>query len=525
MSFFRNLFNRFNRQTPDPVADPISASLPTRIHVPVPRPSTAFPLPGAPLTTANAFNAADCVTFPLKAVTDLLSPELKAVLRKQPSEHVQIQIPRALLKPQLAMGAVRITYAQLCAATPEVFLHPDAAPADSTVALPLDIIVRQMSPSRRDDQRPPAIPTNIPSIFGKAGGAAPEAPSPRSGAEAWYTPRRPTLEIPAEPQPAAPPAVIANGRNPSPTPPASPLRIVPAHSTAPISAPISLPTPPPVVTPEPVPFPPITPAVPPVPAAVPNMPAAPTDSLAIPLASIASALPPSVAESLNPSASFQIPLADLDSRMRAGKLVFKLAQLREFSTIPLAHSLPADTEIELPLPAVVPLYLAARKAPAPRKQLEIDSRIPDVFSKSPTPPSQPPSAEPEPIPTQAVTEPEPAAPLPTTPAQIIQRIRGLDGISGAFIATADGFLVAGDAPDAVDSVLAAFAPALFSQLLKLSVSAHLGAPESIDIRLASSQLHLRKASTLYLGVLTPPGHQLPVDQITEITLALQTQAP
>ena len=32
--------------------------------------------------------------FPLKAITDLFPPELKAALRKQPSEHVHIHIPR-----------------------------------------------------------------------------------------------------------------------------------------------------------------------------------------------------------------------------------------------------------------------------------------------------------------------------------------------------------------------------------------------------------------------------------------------
>ncbi len=55
-------------------------------------------------------------------------------------------IPRAMILPKLAAGAVRITFAQLRAATPEIFFHADGDRADAKVLLPLDSVLRQMKP-------------------------------------------------------------------------------------------------------------------------------------------------------------------------------------------------------------------------------------------------------------------------------------------------------------------------------------------------------------------------------------------
>ena len=53
-----------------------------------------------------------------------------------PVEALSGEGPRAVLdrvsiEPQLAGGAVRITFAQIRAATPEIFFHADRAPADA----------------------------------------------------------------------------------------------------------------------------------------------------------------------------------------------------------------------------------------------------------------------------------------------------------------------------------------------------------------------------------------------------------
>jgi predicted regulator of Ras-like GTPase activity (Roadblock/LC7/MglB family) len=110
------------------------------------------------------------------------------------------------------------------------------------------------------------------------------------------------------------------------------------------------------------------------------------------------------------------------------------------------------------------------------------------------------------------------------PGRIIQRIRALAGVAGAFLATADGFLIAGDAPEANASVLAAFAPTVFTQVGKYSGMARLGAPEAVDLHLGSATIHIRKAGKLFLGVLMPHGRPLPLFEIEQISTTLQPHA-
>ncbi len=650
MSFFRKLFGWLpgagKTAGAAPAPPPANSTPPGKTaHAtqPAPQARAASPEPAPAAMAAPE----DCIPVPLKAITDLLPPELKPALRKQPSEHVEVNIPRAVIQPQLAGGAVRITFAQLRAATPDIFFHPDTVPADAKLLLPLDAILRRMMPSRRDDQRQPAIPVSIPSIFAKAGGAGPAprpgSPAARASAEPWYSQRRPTYAQPqadsngapaapangekvADPKPALgahspsspsngeiPKELIPNGANgngkvhgrtpelPPPTPRPSP----------PILPPAPLP-PPPAATPSvaaaPVSVPPSPTRIPVPPAAV--APAAPSDSVSIPLATVLPALPRELRDALSgadPAAvAFIIPLVEFETRMRTGKLRFKWSQLKAWSRAEPLPSLAEDADIDLPLATVVPLFLAARQRPEPRKKVEVDSRIPDVFGKSNTPAPAPPpapaavapasAATPAPSPTPAPAQaPAPAsAPVPTpaaipapplaapplrleqtppaappqppvsqpsvvgngsqeigapagdaapaqgiqsngsnghqdtgamgAPAQMVRRIRALDGVSGAFLATTDGFLIAGDVPDANDNVLAALAPTVFTQMSKYAGMARLGPPEAVELHLGAATIHIRKAGKLYLGVLMPHGRPVPLSDLEHISTALQPHA-
>ena len=517
-------------------------------------------------------NEADCVSLPLKAITDLFPPELQAVLRKHPSEHVQVGIPRSLIEPQLTTGAVRITFSQLRARTPEIFFHPSSAAADAKISLPLDAILKAMKPARRDDQRLPSVPVNIPSIFTKAGASQQRAAG--SAADPWYSPRRPTYDGPGSEIPTPPPAKAGN-----PAPEPENLHLAPEPATPPI-----LPAPPAIAAPAPKPADPVAEVpAPSVPAASPAAPSASatavapgSDSVSIPLPAILAGLPSEVRESLNGSDparfSFLIPYAEFEAQMRSGKLCFKWKQLQAWCQ-PVPFGPMPDMDIELPLAPLVPLFLAARKPADKRKKIEIDSRIPDVFGKAqaPAPAATPapapiaesapapepapapvaapaPETEPTPIPFTAaapapvpfptlsphslrlektpsapIAEPQPAA-AASAPAQILHRIRSLDGVTGAFLATADGLLIAADLPDGNENILAAFAPTVFSQLAKYSELAHLGLPDAIDLHLAAASIHVRKAGRNFLGVLTPRGRTLPLPELNLIYATLQPHA-
>jgi predicted regulator of Ras-like GTPase activity (Roadblock/LC7/MglB family) len=105
-----------------------------------------------------------------------------------------------------------------------------------------------------------------------------------------------------------------------------------------------------------------------------------------------------------------------------------------------------------------------------------------------------------------------------------QRIRALDGVTGAFLATSDGLLIAGEVPDSNDNVLAAFAPTVFTQISKYSGMARLGVPEAVELHLSGAVIHVRKTGKLYLGVLMPHGRPVPLSDLDRISAALQSNA-
>jgi len=546
VTFLRNLFRRRAHEA-DASATGVLAPPPA---------APLQPAAGQADTTAararEAKRPEDGVCIPLKSITDLFPEELKGALRKQPSEHVQVYIPKELIVPHLAAGAVRITFAELRAVTPEVFFHAEGAAADAKVLLPLATILRQVAPPRRAEQKQPAVPANIPSIFTKTGQASPVR---AAAAEGWYTPRRPTYEE-AEPEAkakgikkAVPAKANGNGKEAAATP-------VPA-ATAESERKLRMPEQekaPAVVAPEPVmsaavapeqavaaPEPPV--AAPEKRASVADVPTGMPDCLEVPLAATREGLPAEIREALNGSvpetAVFRIPMGEFETRMRTGRLIFKWNRLREWCDAELAAGV-EGLDVELPLATVVPIFLAARKAPVGRKQVEVDARIPDVFGK--TEPVAAEIAAPAPVAAQAepmiapqavAAEPEACEAMAparneaaaSTPAQVVEELRKLEGVSGAFIATADGLLVVGDVRASNENVLAAFAPTVFAQLTKYADMAKLGLPEAIDIHLGGgTSVHICKTGKLYLGVLTPRDTPLPRSELARFSASLQPRA-
>lgn len=545
----------------------------------------------APVETAAvpgpAVPAEDCIAVPLKGITDLFPPELKGAIRKQPSEHVEVAIPRAIILPQLAKGAVRITFGQLRAMTPEIFFHADGAAADAKILLPLDVLVRRMNPSRREDQRQPSIPVNIPSIFGKAGGgqARPGGAAAHGSADPWYSQRRPTFEPLPEGDANEAPATAATGKKNAVKEPerargtAKPAAVAGVAGVAPVpaaarvaAAPVATRIPIPPVVAAPIPAAAAAPAATRIPIPLPAA-AARADCVSIPLALILPALPEEARAAFDGAGgdSVMVPLAEFEPRMRSGKLRFKCSELRGWCSARPGAPVGPDVDVDLPMATMVPLFMAARKAPDTRKKVEIDARIPDIFGKTnaaadapvaapeagpvalPAPADLPAAApvaaaeaastwasrplriEQAPVPVEPV-EMQPAAAgndgpsgdwrshEASSPAEIVQQIRALEGVTGAFLATNDGLLIAGDVPEANENVLAAFAPTVFSQLAKYADMARLGMPEAVDVHLASTTMHVRKAGKIYMGVLTPHGHPLPGPALEQISAALQPHA-
>jgi predicted regulator of Ras-like GTPase activity (Roadblock/LC7/MglB family) len=476
VSFLSNLLNR----QPAPASSAVVAARAAPAEIPGPLPS-----PGADVAPG------EFIVFSLKSITDLFPEDLRGAMRKQPSEHVQVQIPKEMLRPQLAGGAVRIRFDELRAAVPEVFFHADKAADDAQVLLPLEPVVREIKSVRRTDQRPAPAPVNIPAVFGRA--------QPSAGAqEAWYSQRRPVCEnIPGITEPA-------NGHAPKPV-------FVKAAGL-----------------------------------------------YEIPVPAILERLPQEIRHSVNcpdvQMAAFAIPEAEFESRMRAGVFKVTWGALRSWCNLDLGRSAAADTEVRIPLDFMVPVLLAAHRNQEARNQVRVDSRIPDIFTKGRRVAAPAPAkaeveretqttareeivipydgangthevcqAQVEPAPEPAPFEPEAQAAVSNIPSEIIKRLRAVAGVSGAFIATGDGLLVAADLPAANGNVLAAFAPTVFSQLTKYSGMAQLGQPEALDIRLADGvSVYVQKAGRLYAGALFHPGNPVLAVEISRITASLHS---
>jgi len=266
---------------------------------------------------------------------------------------------------------------------------------------------------------------------------------------------------------------------PAPTPaPAAEPAAEPAPVTAPEPEPEAKAAPSPVAAPEPIPEPVSTPG-----------PAAPE--------------PAPEAEAVPAPAVEPEPIPAPES-----------APVAETIPIPVAEPEPAPIAVEAAAP-VQASEAAPEPVPFPAGGI---SDAPPAPHLAPVPAITPFRLE------QAASAPaqKPGPSNPSTPS--LQRIRALDGVSGAFLATADGLLIAADLPDGNENVLAAFAPTVFAQLAKYCDMAKLGLPLSIDLHLGATNIHVRKTGKIFLGVLTSHGRTLPLPELNLIAATLQPNA-
>lgn len=167
-------------------------------------------------------------TLPLELQTRVLQPEVG---------ELKISIPLERILPQLSQGTVKISYAELCSAAPQVF-QADADLDPTPVPLPLSDVLAHINPAlikRRRAQKQITVPEDIRSPFdarARSEGVAPEE-----------QPHLLTPEPPPKPdrtKPTPPPAVKPH----APMPPRGGLASAPAAPQPP-GIPFSAPTLPP----------------------------------------------------------------------------------------------------------------------------------------------------------------------------------------------------------------------------------------------------------------------------------------
>jgi predicted regulator of Ras-like GTPase activity (Roadblock/LC7/MglB family) len=396
LEFLKHVFQR------QPVNDEPSVEIPARDNfagvasVPAPAPPPPPPQsepPPRPRFPNGGTGNGNTVEVSLQAVYYAFPPELKNRIKQFEVGEATVTVPLDKVLPQLALGAVKITFGELRRAAPQLFL-PGNDCDQIQVKLPLHEILLQINPSllaRRQNQKHIEVPEEIRSPFGDHGrglafsvsyakpgapasarATTPAAPAPPPPAPSVPFPSAPAPSVRAAIPPAPAPTVPVQARPvvPPPAPPASsppalpptkqPARQPPVFQPAPLRGSIgSTPTPPPpaaklpglppisaapsalrgvgAVTP---PLPPKEPVQPPAPglprgpALQPVKPAAEQVVLNVPLAKLAEGWPEALRHEIAQlnlgDSRVSLPADTVELALKRGKVAFPWKVLRSW---------------------------------------------------------------------------------------------------------------------------------------------------------------------------------------------------
>ena len=213
--------------------------------------------------------------------------------------------------------------------------------------------------------------------------------------------------------------------------------------------------------------------------------------------------------------------------MKSGRVLFTWAEVcRWLDVPPPPASANGDSQVELSLTVIAPLFMAKHRAAPPRKIISVGESIPNLFSGSsriaaaPAAPAPPPAAEPD---AWGTIFGQPSR-KDWTAQEIARQIQGLPGVAGAVLATSDGLPVAGQTPPPIKvETLAAFLPQIFSRAGACAEEAQLGTLSALRLAAGQAPCAIYKAGTLYLAVLGKPGQPLPEAALERIAGQLAKQ--
>ncbi len=578
----RELLRRFDEnetgadipQPPRPVA-PAAPSIPqaaTPRPKPVASPATSRPTP--------AENPAE-VELALPAVLANLPPQLHARLALAGADlsRGSISISVGKIMPQLALGAVKITFGELRQAAPNLF-NIDEEYDSLPVMLPLNEILTRLSPNfliRNPAQKTLAVPEDITGPFSEGGQgvsistASPNAPAPATPPKRMATP--PSAPAQTTPPPVAPPppAFVSRSIAPGPEPAVSPLSRngngngngVPAQPIIP-----------------PLPFRSVAPTAPipkpvvPTPA-VPTPFAPPVTTISASLAALSENWPESLRLEIAPltlaNAQVALPVSLVEPALKRGRVTFAWRNLRSWiKPHPPAVSVHDNLELELPLKVIAPLFLArqggAAKTIRSHQSVPLPDEIPNLFFgfPQPQPPSEivaPPLPAPQPDETRFASKPVEAQrpdtnyytwvesdttrlavrpgetefkrpPVPPTPAtdfssryaapkEVISRAMALTGVAGALVALPDGLMVANEIPSDLNAdTLAAFLPQIYGRVGQCARELRMGELNNLNFTVGNVPWKIFRIHGVYFAAFGRAGEQLPTAQLALLAAEL-----
>lgn len=488
------------------------------------------------------------VPVSLSAILAGLPLELRAKVKETEVSDLTISVPLDRILSQLAQGTVKLPFGEIRLAAQHVF--DGSTDGDRVlVALPLGEILSQINPAllvRRTAQKYVEVPADIVSPFDakgeglvfSVGNAKPVTPAaPRQAAPAPATPARGSISSVPAPKPPTASAPVQMPKINGPASPAAPVSpIAPA-------TPIRMPAQPVAAAPATRPSPP---------------PSADAGSLAVPLKSLAEGWPEGVRQEIVQSnlvnARLAVPCDLIEAALKRGRAAFSWKTLRSWiSPAPLPTvSTQDNTELELPLQVIAPLFLARQKAAAkPHQKVTLDDGIPNLFFGFPKPetPLQAITSTPgtaagpinKPVDTNYYvwddqsdkarfddTEYKRKMPSGTefvaryaTPNEIVSRAAALDGVAGALIALPDGLMVASRIPAELNGdTLAAFLPQIFAKVNQCTKELRMGELNNLNFTVGNVPWKIFRVNAIFFAAFGRVSEGLPTAQLAALASEL-----
>jgi predicted regulator of Ras-like GTPase activity (Roadblock/LC7/MglB family) len=274
-----------------------------------------------------------------------------------------------------------------------------------------------------------------------------------------------------------------------------------------------------------------------------------------------------------------LPADKVNAALKLGKVVFSWKNLRSWMvpTPPPATSLRDETLLELPLPVIMPVFLAGRQKQqaksVPKPYPVIDDDIPDPFADflpggpnaanaaapsgtQKAPPALPvekaakekatkekpktiaepartenapktnflkreevshPPKPPTKLQPQVEKAPVPASRSSSTPSEILASAIGLEGVAGALVALSDGFKVASKLPPGLDGdALAAFLPHIFSKVDQSARELRMGDLNNLNFTVDNIPWKIFRVNQIFFAALGHAGQPMPTDQLAAL---------
>ncbi|MFM2082575.1 MAG: hypothetical protein RL380_1266 [Verrucomicrobiota bacterium] len=511
----------------------------------------------APSLAPRAVADPNSLWLPLALVVGKLPADLRERVRMPNHSQLQLSLPLTLVLPQLARGAVKLSFADLRRLSPDGVFFTQTDKDNFMVELPLPEILARLKPEHlpRRGQQAMRVADEIVSPFAGRG----------EGLN-FYKPAVVVASAPAVVEPEPEPAVAAPIKFPAHdrfvNPPSPGVR-APENFSAPLSASVAMPA-----------FSGFRGDLPPSASATSVMvqAAAPPPNpsgatLRLALADLSGAWLPAVRSELAhfglTDSMLAVPLAAVEDGLKKGRMIFTWKQIRAWTESPAAtmSSSAHDAELlEFPLKSVAPAFLARQRQPRPAARLAVDTNIPDTFAGPARPapsspvvaagngappvsapagnvrPASPPAVEPIVFPDEEsgkarLAEALPVADLPrsgteflkryATPNDIVGKAASLDGVVGALVTLPDGLLVASHLPPGVNGdQLAAFMPQVFSRISQSAREFRMGELRDLSFTVGVTPWKVFRVGAIFFAVFGNDRDPLPVAKLASLAAEL-----